>query len=165
MFAYRIWRYQKELCAFVQGNPWVPEGTGYVRANCLMPKLLDRVSIHAVPGENCRCGFYGVFAVKTLFNVAVPTPSILNYVGNQVVFGIVELAGRIVVHQKGARAELARPTVLVMRSDLELYDTKTLGDAMIIRVKSTEFNTSAVARILEQWGREFMITEPDESSE
>jgi hypothetical protein len=121
---YRAWRYaasERAVQLFpitvVSGdlggeNAWEGAWAGWVRASCPTDE-----GTHLAPDERCSCGFY---AMKTPDAVASFTA--LNQVFlyaddedefNGVVFGRVELAGKVIEHETGYRAERARIAELI----------------------------------------------------
>jgi hypothetical protein len=86
-------------------SPWDGAESGWVFASC----AADPVDIEHVPGCSCTCGFY---ATKILapFPKAILAmdPACENGVESGWVFGRVELAGKIIEHAYGYRAQRAR---------------------------------------------------------
>ena len=94
-------------------NPWEGAWSGWVSASC--PGRDERT--HLAPDEGCSCGFY---AMKTPDAVAcftatghVPLYDDDTDVTNGVVFGRIELAGKVIEHETGYRAERARIAELI----------------------------------------------------
>jgi len=58
---------------------------------------------HTVPGEDCSCGFYAMKELSSMLGFSAPG----------VVFGRVELAGKVIEHNLGYRAERARIAELI----------------------------------------------------
>jgi hypothetical protein len=58
---------------------------------------------HTVPGEGCSCGFYAMKELSSMLGFSAPG----------VVLGRVELAGKVIEHNLGYRAERARITELI----------------------------------------------------
>lgn len=123
--AYRAWRYTASeravhlfpitVTAYDLGEEIAWEGawSRWVRASC--PASDERT--HLPPDEGCSCGFY---AMKTPDAVArfsvmneVPPDADHTDVSNGVVFGRVELAGKVIEHETGYRAERARIAELI----------------------------------------------------
>ncbi len=117
---YRAWRYtasERAVQLFPitltaddlgEENAWEGAWSGWVRASC---PALDE-GTHLAPDEGCSCGFY---AMKTPDAVArftamtqVRTDADHTDVSNSVVFGRVDLAGKVIEHETGYRAERAR---------------------------------------------------------
>jgi hypothetical protein len=68
---------------------------------------------HAAPDEGCRCGLYASGSPQTVASfVSAPTFSDQDLDLRQRVFGRVSLWGRVVVCERGWRAELAYPASL-----------------------------------------------------
>lgn len=114
---YRAWRYTESERAVQlfpitltsddlgEENPWEGAWSGWVRASC---PTRDE-GTHLAPDEGCSCGFY---AMKTPDGVATFTAmnqvTCADDVSHSVVFGRVELAGKVIEHETGYRAERAR---------------------------------------------------------
>jgi len=60
-------------------------------------------SPHTVPGEGCSCGFYAMKELSSMLVLSAPG----------VVLGRVELAGKVIEHNLGYRAERARIAELI----------------------------------------------------
>jgi DNA-binding CsgD family transcriptional regulator len=112
---YRLWEYEitgrraslhSLTCSGRQDCPWVNARLGWVTASC----RLEDDPWHVTPSEDCSCGFYAVPTVLDVFAQGVPEE---HGDGTGCVMGRVELAGRIVEHEFGYRAERARITELV----------------------------------------------------
>lgn len=89
-------------------SPWEGAEARWVMAECAM---VDTDPTHA-PAEDCRCGFY---AMKSLELVPVFDVQMPNEDGVRVgtILGRVELAGKIIEHDRGYRAERARIVELI----------------------------------------------------
>jgi len=61
-----------------------------------------------VPSYDCTCGFYAVKRLANLLEMLTP-------VEGQIVIGTVQLAGTVIEHDFGYRAELARVAELIPR--------------------------------------------------
>ena len=128
LVAYRMWGYSIDGRGLrlgttnVHGDAWLgAERRDWVTASCGIPW----VQAHTVPSECCTCGFYSVKAVEDaeeiLFTVRsvhrgvwIDTgcrPGELPPLGS--VFGQVELAGKVIEHRLGYRAERARVLELI----------------------------------------------------
>jgi hypothetical protein len=84
---------------------WDGAGSSWVVASChkadpLVEELAWAMALHRAPDEGCACGFY---AVKDLSLLQMLAGDSSGYV-----LGRVKLAGKIVEHEFGYRAELAR---------------------------------------------------------
>jgi hypothetical protein len=120
--AYRAWSYVMQgsraklfplgsFAGLTAPSPWDGAETGWVVATCSMAD--DDPA--GVPDEGCTCGFY---AVKTL-------PMLLRMFGQHwdpsfefeavlgSILGRIELAGKIIEHDRGYRAERARIAELI----------------------------------------------------
>ena len=129
LIGYRLWRVIEERGEIVlsplnfESRDWVGATTGWVSSACGGSELwispegeLESPDRHRAPGEECACGFY---AMKQL------TPEMLlgassrhaHRVGSRsderFVLGRVQLAGKIVEHELGYRAERARIVELI----------------------------------------------------
>src|SRR5438067_9037156 len=69
--------------------------------------ILDRPP-HAIPGEDCSCGFY---AMKVLTRAQQLTMELQR--GPDLTLGRVELAGKVIEHSMGYRAARARIAALI----------------------------------------------------
>ncbi len=106
LVAYRAWAFSppakdpilKSLNNFM---PWAPDR--WTRAQCLFPRA-NGVP-HTAPLERCSCGIY---AAKTM-----ALPVMLAQQQAQALVGRVELAGKIIEHDDGYRAEFARVVELL----------------------------------------------------
>jgi DNA-binding CsgD family transcriptional regulator len=113
--SYRLWEYEitgrraylhSLTCSGRQDCPWARAGIEWVTASC----MLEDNPWHVTPSEDCSCGIYAVPTVSDLFAQGAPG----EYGdGTGYVMGRVELAGRIVEHEFGYRAERARIAELV----------------------------------------------------
>jgi DNA-binding CsgD family transcriptional regulator len=85
--------------------PWEGAESSWVVASCT---LHDRPS-HVAPAENCSCGFYAMKTLEGLFW------EMLNWMSAEdgKVLGRIELAGKIIEHEHGYRAEKARIAELI----------------------------------------------------
>ncbi|HET6791333.1 MAG TPA: hypothetical protein VFI35_07075 [Actinomycetota bacterium] len=129
LIGYRLWRVIEERGEIVlsplnfESRDWVGATSGWVSSTCGGSELwvspegeLEWPDRHRAPGEECACGFY---AMKQL------TPEMLlgassrhaHRVGSRsderFVLGRVQLAGKIVEHELGYRAERARIAELI----------------------------------------------------
>jgi hypothetical protein len=94
-------------------SPWDGAESGWVDASC----AADPVELEHVPGWSCTCGFYATksqapipksfLAVLKKAGLAVDSPS-EDGVERGWIFGRVELAGKIIEHEHGYRAQRAR---------------------------------------------------------
>lgn len=111
--AYRAWHVEERRGRIVLKGAayratWEPGG--WSRAECFAnnhPRHRGRSSGGETPSEGCTCGFY---AVKELS--AIPGP-ILGGWDRSVLVGKVELAGKVIEHDRGYRAERARVVELL----------------------------------------------------
>jgi hypothetical protein len=125
LVGYRLWRIEDPYGepAFLPLTRPTPEWTGatrgWVSASCLFgpgPSVLDAfgwVPIpHRVPHERCRCGFYAMKELAPDLVVAASQPAQPGMEG-VFVLGRVELAGKVIEHDRGYRAERARIVELI----------------------------------------------------
>jgi hypothetical protein len=83
---------------------WDEAGSRWIVSSCKSP---DSPSWHVAPGADCTCGFYSVKTLIQLRKMAAVHPL------GDTVFGRIELAGTIVEHEYGYRAERARIALLI----------------------------------------------------
>jgi hypothetical protein len=101
------------------GCPWEAVTSDWIVASCgILLALEDLIGElenerfrrgHEVPGDECRCGFYAMSSLRGL--VVEADPRFLHNEG--VVLGRVALAGKVVEHEYGYRAERARILELI----------------------------------------------------
>lgn len=123
MVGYRLWVYAlggrraqlhslRSLSLIVHPlgkSDWDGAASNWVFASC-------NICGHVQPNEDCTCGFY---AVKLLSQLLPPLPlrtpesGVDRGVESGVVLGRVELAGKIIEHEYGYRAERARIAELI----------------------------------------------------
>jgi hypothetical protein len=131
LVGYRLWwvQHEDEEPAFLPLNhptaDWSGATRGWVSASCsVVPELLvfpgdelveSAITPHRVPGEDCRCGFYAMKELhpQLLRAVSMQTASMPTPTEGRLVVGRVELAGKIVEHDLGYRAERARIVELI----------------------------------------------------
>jgi hypothetical protein len=103
---YRMWAYaltgpetglHSLTCRGLGGCPWQGTGSSWVQASC----TIDDDLWHISPSEDCTCGLY---ALPTLDR---GLPWVSND-GSPILMGRVELAGKVIEHEFGYRAEKAR---------------------------------------------------------
>lgn len=105
LIAYRVWRFHPPahdpLLYSLNQMDWVP-GT-WAQAVCerFTPPPLYGTGGHSAPGEGCSCGFYAAKALVHSVDLARAAPTGL-------LVGRVELAGKVIEHDEGYRAERAR---------------------------------------------------------
>jgi hypothetical protein len=89
-------------------SDWDGVASGWVFASC------DLYG-HVAPDEDCTCGFYAVNCTRLLATFPIVTPASGLHQGIEfgVVLGRVELAGKIIEHEYGYRAERARIAELI----------------------------------------------------
>ena len=122
---YRAWYYeigQREarLHPITQGSgvgpkagAWDGASWGWVTAMC---SLVGPASWHVAPMEDCSCGFYAMRELQPVVQDAAQLHVWRNLgLGSTtgVVLGRVELAGKIIEHDRGYRAERARIAELI----------------------------------------------------
>jgi hypothetical protein len=85
-------------------SPWDGAESGWVVASC----AADPVDPEHVPGWSCTCGFYATKNLPQFPKVFVDLPPGEGGVELGWTFGRVELAGKIIEHDYGYRAQRAR---------------------------------------------------------
>ena len=137
---YRIWRASLEgdqaaLFPMNTSTPdWSGASSGWVSASCAFfgpvpsriaiaftqlgvgPDQLAAFDRHAAPDEACGCGFYAFNKLDPdLFDVVAHHASTLapDAPEEHVIIGRVELAGKVIEHERGYRAERARIVELI----------------------------------------------------
>jgi DNA-binding CsgD family transcriptional regulator len=133
---YRMWRYtvaadgaqlhSLNCSARVPGHctcGWAHSGSDWALAGC----LLD-VHPNSAPAEECSCGFYAMATLTRLVAQAPIPATALGIPGlvedsdrEGAVLGRVELAGKIIEHDYGYRAERARVVELLPYQETEEY--------------------------------------------
>jgi len=120
--AFRCWRYvvgERSAQLFPLGpngyrdgmSVWEGSWRAWVTASCPLP-----ASFHEAPDERCSCGFY---ALKSVDDAAIMASWQFDYRADGVleregyVLGRVELAGKVIEHESGFRAERARIAELI----------------------------------------------------
>jgi hypothetical protein len=112
MWLYTIHRFQPQLhpinsLGHTTGpSPWDGAESGWVVASC----AAGPVDPEHVPGWSCTCGFYATKNLPQFCKaiVLVDLPPREDGVKHGWIFGRVELAGKIVEHDDGYRAQRAR---------------------------------------------------------
>ena len=101
-------------CTGMRDCPWADSPKDWVRASC----NLNDYPWHTAPDEECSCGIYAVPTVDELLMHFAPG---VSGDGTGQVMGRVELAGKIIEHDRGFRAERARLVELVPLGDPNVY--------------------------------------------
>jgi hypothetical protein len=119
---YRGWRYmasgqwvQLFAVGYVRDHPsakneWEGAGSSWVTASCVLEPT------HVVPDEHCSCGFYATKSADDVapFGMAGDPPDFLEGgTATGTVLGRVLLAGKVIEHAFGYRAERARIAELI----------------------------------------------------
>jgi len=126
LVGYRAWLFTNNVRGAsllpIGGRPltstaWEGANYGWVWAACPFggrekldyppDSILDRPP-HAIPGEDCSCGFY---AMKVLTRAQQLTMELQR--GPDLTLGRVELAGKVIEHSMGYRAARARIAALI----------------------------------------------------
>jgi hypothetical protein len=162
---YRAWRYTisegVQLFPFNAGpqpnSEWEDAWAAWVTSSCQVPRDVT----HLAPDEDCTCGFY---ALKSPEDVAALTEAIIFQAaatrdkgGDGAVLGRVLLAGKVIEHETGYRAERARigeliPTTtdagitLALASRLGLPVGPTLDTAPLLLGMEEFFGLDSSAR-------------------
>jgi hypothetical protein len=120
---YRAWRYTTndrgvQLLAFVLAgglpkNDWDGAWAEWVTASCP-----SQGPTHLAPEESCTCGFYAMKSPDDVgeFASAIEQQAVMSLQVERsegVVFGRVQLAGKVIEHATGYRAERARIAELI----------------------------------------------------
>jgi len=112
--AYRVWALdppaQSPLLKSANNDmPWLPYE--WTRADCFLTHRFDADNPHDPPRERCSCGIY---ATK-----ALAMPVMMAGANERIMVGRVELAGKVIEHDSGYRAELARVVELLPKPGQE----------------------------------------------
>ena len=120
--AYRLWNVAPDgsLRSVTAPDPWL--GPEWMSAACRNGPFTDP---HPVPMEGCTCGFYA-FADLTPAMTFHPQWRALPEERKRMVLGAVELAGKVIEHDIGYRAERARITEIIPLEGCE-WDSVTCG--------------------------------------
>jgi hypothetical protein len=104
--AYRLWQVDPGWRLRSMSAPSAWSVGEWVHASCMMP----RRGWHAAPSAGCTCGLYAVKtrrqAADLLARTSAARPSAVHR--GLILCGVVELAGTIIEHDGGYRAERAR---------------------------------------------------------
>jgi hypothetical protein len=112
---YRMWRYvlttrrawlHSMTCAGLGGCPWEQAGTDWVESHC----MVNDHPWHVSPSEGCSCGVYAVSSPAKLYEDGLPFE---GGDGSGFLMGRVDLAGKVIEHDWGYRAERARIAQLI----------------------------------------------------
>jgi DNA-binding CsgD family transcriptional regulator len=131
--AYHLWTYvltkrgaslHSLRCQGIRPCPWEDAGPGWVVASC------TDIHGHAAPANQCSCGVYAVASIPELLRHAEPFE---RGDGVGTLMGRVELAGKVIEHQRGYRAERARIVGLVPIEGAT-RDVRRLGNRLGIPV-------------------------------
>ena len=153
--AYRMWGYsidQRGLhLGAVTGGSWDRTERGWAFASCEWMRLGDALTApklpHRAPNEYCACGFYALKTIPNVeFLIEIASVARRNAVYGSdedpedvpsfgCVFGRVELAGKVIEHRLGYRAERARVLELM---PLGRNDHVTSAVAIGLRVPTAE---------------------------
>jgi hypothetical protein len=104
LVAYRSWSFEKPavgvgLLSLNQlGGPWLPGRWNW--AVCPLPLP----NPHQAPSESCTCGFYAAKDLETLARLGL----VMERSNRQLITGRVLLAGKVIEHEHGYRAERAK---------------------------------------------------------
>lgn len=108
VYAYRAWRlFGSHLVSFSVGL-WPSDKP--MQATCIK-NFFGFWGKHGItPDEECGCGVYAWKHIPEKWNL----PS-----GIVPVYGVVELTGKVIVHQRGYRAQYARPVAVQYAEGIE----------------------------------------------
>lgn len=127
------------------------EGLGWVSAECMRNPIS---SLEEVPGEACSCGFYAFksmdIVAAELFNLLLGAPGPLP---SALVCGGVELAGKVIEHEIGYRAERARVTEVHPIPGFE-------AEAAAVARKQSVPVKERIAHVSDYFGRPHVSEEP-----
>jgi hypothetical protein len=126
LVGYRLWRVEPDsdepvFFALTHSSAdWFGATRGWVSARCPIgcdPDLTGDAAVHfaiphVVPGERCSCGFYAMKELDPQLVVTASQPATFGMEG-VLVLGRVELAGKVIEHDRGYRAERARIVELI----------------------------------------------------
>jgi len=101
----------------LSGCPWEGAGSGWAVASCAR----EGVHEHWAPAADCSCGFYAMSGLPRLLAEApLPLSALAGIIpiedsdeDGMTVLGRVELAGKVIEHEYGYRAEKARIAELI----------------------------------------------------
>ena len=130
-------------------NEWEGAWAAWVTASCLSP----REPYHRAPDESCTCGFYAMKALDDLgdFTMAI----ILQAASSQgdwvegALLGRVQLAGKVIEHADGYRAERAHIAELIPTTT-DAGITLTLASRLGLPLGAV-LDTSPVLREMEEF--------------
>jgi hypothetical protein len=127
IIGYRAWPFQMSdrgvhLLSFVSssgatwiGGDWEGSWRGWVNSSCPLPGRF-----HLAPDEGCTCGFYATKArdespslLAVMLAQEANDSTGTNEAKTGAVFGRVDLAGKVIEHELGYRAERARIAELI----------------------------------------------------
>jgi hypothetical protein len=131
-------------------SPWDGAWRGWVTASCLNYPLEPG---HLAPEENCECGFYATKSLDDLpCSVALEILQANEYphdgASAGVVLGRVDLAGKVIEHEWGYRAERARVAELIPTTDAAAI-TYPLASRLDLPV-GPAFDTTSLRREFEE---------------
>jgi hypothetical protein len=124
LVGYRLWRVEDPygepaFLPLTRVTPeWMGATRGWVSSSCPFGpglSVFDAFWVpipHRVPHERCRCGFYAMKELAPELVVAASEPAQRGMEG-VFVLGRVELAGKVIEHDRGYRAERARIVELI----------------------------------------------------
>lgn len=99
------YQYEDPRCKMLTGvrAPWsTPWRTGELLAHC------GKMLVHQAPSFNCSCGIYSYEDARSWLN---------GDYSSMKVWGIIELAGRVIRHERGYRSERAKVVALFLNTD------------------------------------------------
>jgi hypothetical protein len=110
-------------------GPWDGAESRWVVASCLT--AVDHSG--GVPNELCTCGFYSVRTLPLLLQLLSVFAGLESGPESGLILGRVELAGKIIEHDLGYRAERARVAELIPHED-NLTNASRLANLLGLRL-------------------------------
>jgi len=132
------------------GHRW---SSGFNDARCLerrryMP-VWRSLGAHAAPDRRCSCGFYGLWAPPRVEQQTWVWEVDANSSGSShgLLFGVVEVTGKIMLASEGFRAQFARPVAVAIGAEVQPSPDV---DAVAMRLPVRMYRS--VDRLLERYG-------------
>jgi hypothetical protein len=117
VIAFRQWKIDWSAMALgstgIGGAPW--QAATWQMAECRGTGRLGRAPFgHGAPHPDCGCGLYGLHELPD-------APDYGNTEQPYLVWGVIQVKGRMEVHRRGVRAEYARPVMLLLDDVASYY--------------------------------------------